>query len=383
MFGGGQLDDIESKLLADECDLLIVDSALSPIQQRNLEKRLNLKVIDRTGLILEIFGLRARTKAGRLQVELARLNYERSRLVRTWTHLERQRGGKGAMSGPGETQIESDRRMIDRALQRLKSQLSEVERTRRLQRQGRKARETPVVALVGYTNTGKSTLFNQLSNASVFAQDMPFATLDPTIRNVKLASNRSIALVDTVGFISDLPTQLVEAFKSTLEETIDADVLLHVHDASSDDIFAQQSDVEVIIDELTELLDIEVPPVIHVLNKADKLSAVEIDVLMDRFQSDLGDAQTMSFSALTGEGRDELITAISNVCFQFPKTLHFRTPHTDGEFTAFVYEIGDVSIVDGSENGESKQIEVQLSEIAYARLLKRFSDKVQSYLVEQ
>ena len=233
LFGSGQLETIQARLEADKCDIFVVDGTLTPIQQRNLEKKLQLKVIDRTGLILEIFGLRAQTRAGRLQVELARLAYERSRLVRTWTHLERQRGGGGFTAGPGETQIESDRRMIDASLLRLKRQLSDVEKTRKLHRAGRRSRGLPVVALVGYTNTGKSTLFNSLSSASVFAKDMPFATLDPTIRQVTLDTGLEVALVDTVGFITDLPTQLIEAFKGTLEESMEADLILHVQDASS------------------------------------------------------------------------------------------------------------------------------------------------------
>ncbi|MEL6416394.1 MAG: GTPase HflX, partial [Pseudomonadota bacterium] len=218
LLSGGLLERLEEDVRAFGCSIVIIDAALTPIQQRNLEKRLGVKVIDRTGLILEIFGLRARTKEGTLQVELARLLYERSRLVRTWTHLERQRGGSGFLGGPGETQLEADKRMIDRAVGRLRRDLADVQRTRRVQRQGRKRRDRLIIALVGYTNAGKSTLFNRLTGANVMAKDMPFATLDTTIRKIDLPNIGEANLIDTVGFISDLPTHLVDSFRATLEE---------------------------------------------------------------------------------------------------------------------------------------------------------------------
>ncbi|HPE47250.1 MAG TPA: GTPase HflX, partial [Hyphomonas sp.] len=233
LLSGGILERLATDLEAHQCTLAVIDGALTPVQQRNLEKKLGVKVIDRTGLILEIFGLRARTKEGRLQVELARILYERSRLVRTWTHLERQRGGGGFLSGPGESQLEADRRMLDDRITRLKADLEDVRRTRAVQRAGRQRSGKPIIALVGYTNAGKSTLFNRLTGASVLARDMPFATLDPTIRRLDLPTLGEAALIDTVGFITDLPTHLIDSFQATLEEAMQADLLIHVRDRSS------------------------------------------------------------------------------------------------------------------------------------------------------
>jgi len=248
LFGSGNLLELSQIFKSNDIDLVIIDGPLTPIQQRNLEKEWNLKVLDRTGLILEIFGDRAQTREGVLQVDLAALNYQRSRLVRTWTHLERQRGGLSFIGGAGETQIESDRRQIDDAILRLKKQLEKVVKTRELHRSARKKIPYPIVALVGYTNAGKSTLFNYMTGAKVFAKDMLFATLDPTMREVELPSGQKIILSDTVGFISELPTQLIAAFRATLEEVLDANLILHVRDISHPETEAQANDVNDILE---------------------------------------------------------------------------------------------------------------------------------------
>jgi GTP-binding protein HflX len=269
LFGSGQLDALAERFKEDGVTLFVVDAALTPVQQRNLELELKLKVVDRTGLILEIFGLRARTAEGRLQVEMARSLYERSRLVRTWTHLERQRGGFGFLGGPGESQLETDRRLLDKRIAGFRRELEDVRRTRRLQREGRARRGAPVAAIVGYTNAGKSTLFNRLTSSDVLAADMPFATLDPTAREIVAASGRRIALVDTVGFITDLPTTLVAAFRATLEEAMEADLLVHVRDISHPDTEYQANDVYGILEQLSEETGLDQPPMIEVWNKAD------------------------------------------------------------------------------------------------------------------
>ena len=271
LFGKGKVEEFAAICEVEHIDVAVFDDQLTPIQQRNLEKALEVKVVDRTGLILEIFARRARTREGRLQVELARLEYERSRLVRTWTHLERQRGGTGSTGGPGETQIEIDRRLIAGTIIKLKKELEEVRRTRTLHRSARKKVPYPTVALVGYTNAGKSTLLNRLTEADVLAKDMLFATLDPTLRTVKLPDGRPAIMSDTVGFISDLPHELVEAFRATLEEVQEADVVLHVRDVANPDSEAQARDVETVLSELGVTLD-EGKTVIEVWNKVDLLS---------------------------------------------------------------------------------------------------------------
>ena len=282
LFGSGQLDTLNRRMHEDGVTLFIVDGALTPVQQRNLEQDLKLKVVDRTGLILEIFGLRARTAEGRLQVEMARSLYERSRLVRTWTHLERQRGGFGFLGGPGETQLEADRRMLDKRIAGFRRDLDDVRRTRRLQREGRARRGAPVAAIVGYTNAGKSTLFNRLTSSDVLAADMPFATLDPTAREIVAASGRRIALVDTVGFITDLPTTLVAAFRATLEEAMEADLLVHVRDIAHPDTEHQAEDVHTILEQLSRETGLEQPPMVEVWNKADALDEATRSVLASR-----------------------------------------------------------------------------------------------------
>lgn len=370
LFGGGQLQNIEDRADEHNCDLVVIDGALTPIQQRNLERRLSRKVIDRTGLILEIFGLRAQSKAGRLQVEVARLAYERSRLVRTWTHLERQRGGQGFISGPGETQIEADRRMLDATLIRLRKQLSQVEQTRRLQRAGRIRNEVPVVALVGYTNAGKSTLFNRLAHSSVLAKDMPFATLDPTMRKVSLDGRSDIVLTDTVGFISDLPTPLVESFKATLEETIAADLLLHVHDASSVDVDLQAEDVTGVLTDLEELTGLDRPPIIDVWHKIDLLNSDEKAVLQSRLPQD---EAHVFVSSLSGEGFDSLAQTILEQLSAGTRPFKLCVPLSQsGEVRAWLYR-------NSKFHGEDTQddtviFDVALAERAFGQLQSLFPD---------
>ncbi len=300
--GKGKVDDIAGLVTTFGANLVVMDCALSPVQQRNLEKAWNAKVLDRTGLILEIFGLRARTREGSLQVELAHLTYQRSRLVRSWTHLERQRGGFGFLGGPGETQIETDRRLIGERIARIKQELEGVKRTRQLHRQSRKRVPYPIVALVGYTNAGKSTLFNQLTEATVLSADMLFATLDPTLRAITLPHGARVILSDTVGFISDLPTMLVAAFRATLEEVIEANLILHVRDVSHGDTEAQSSDVDTVLRELG--IDPAAGAIIEVWNKADRLSPAERERVTNL--ASRKSPRPLLVSALTGEGIDAL-----------------------------------------------------------------------------
>ncbi len=331
-------------MAAEEVTVAIVDAALSPVQQRNLERSWDCKVIDRTGLILDIFGERAQTKEGALQVELAHLEYQRSRLVRSWTHLERQRGGFGFLGGPGETQIEADRRLITDRLVRLKKDLEGVRRTRGLHRSARGRTPLPVVALVGYTNAGKSTLFNALTGAQVYAQDQLFATLDPTMRGLKLPSGRRIILSDTVGFISDLPTELVAAFRATLEEVAEADVILHVRDAAHPDSNAQRADVLAVLDGMEK--DGAIDPAwpvrtIEVLNKTDLLGGVA------QVQTREGN---VPISAITGDGLPGLLAAIDARMEAGTEQAEYDIPPADGARLAWLYEHGEVvQRADGEE----------------------------------
>lgn len=346
----GILERIHNDLQAQACNLLVVDGTLSPVQQRNLERRLDIKVIDRTGLILEIFGLRARTKEGRLQVELARLLYERSRLVRTWTHLERQRGGRGFLSGPGESQLEADKRMLDRTLKSLRSDLDDVRRTRRLQRLGRSRSGVPVIAFVGYTNAGKSSLFNTLSGAAVLAKDMPFATLDPTIRRLDLPGIGDTAVVDTVGFITDLPTHLIESFQATLEEAMEADLLVHVRDRSSEDDLHQKQDVEAVLEALQEQAGQQLPPMIEAWNKVDLLSAEDRNRLEGSTKNGTPTPSVL-ISALTGEGVDDLVELIVQKLRASAVSAHVRLPPDQGAARSWLHEHSHVEheeIVDDS-----------------------------------
>lgn len=342
LLSGGLLERLAGDAGAAECSLVIIDAALTPVQQRNLEKRLGVKVIDRTGLILEIFGLRARTREGRLQVELARLLYERSRLVRTWTHLERQRGGGGFLSGPGESQLEADRRMLDDRIVRLRQELAEVRRTRQVQRAGRRRNGRPVIALVGYTNSGKSTLFNRLTGASVLARDMPFATLDPTIRRFDLPGLGEAALIDTVGFITDLPTHLIDSFQATLEETLHADLLVHVRDRASLSDADQADDVMTVLERLEKESGMPLPPLVEAWNKIDLL-------LPDRAQalSELAamsqDPPAVAVSALTGQGLGALCSLIEQALLRERRAVSFLIGPGDGRARAWLHEHGEVS----------------------------------------
>ncbi|MEL6322932.1 MAG: GTPase HflX [Pseudomonadota bacterium] len=367
---GGVLDRISDELEAASASLFIVDAMLTPVQQRNLEARLGVKVIDRTGLILEIFGLRARTKTGRLQVELARQLYERSRLVRTWTHLERQRGGRGFLAGPGETQLEADKRMLDTRIRRLRRDLEDVRRTRGLQRKSRLRSGTPVVALVGYTNAGKSTLFNALSGADVFAQDMPFATLDPTIRRVPLPGIGHIALVDTVGFVSDLPTHLIESFRATLEEAVEADLLVHVRDRSSPVDLAQKQDVEAVLDQLGKQSGRQLAPLIEVWNKCDLLDGVTLARLHGAAEH--ADPPAVLASATGGRGLDALMEMIATALNRSALIRTIILGLNDGEARAWLYENGDVIAETAGEDSEQIALRVKLSDDRFGQFQQKF-----------
>ncbi|MCR4283543.1 MAG: GTPase HflX [Bauldia sp.] len=311
LIGSGKVEEIKTRIAAEKIGLVIVDGVLSPAQQRNLEREWKAKVIDRTGLILEIFGERAQTKEGTLQVELAHLNYQKSRLVRSWTHLERQRGGFGFLGGPGETQIEADRRMIEERIARIEKELTTVATRRRLQRESRRKGGEALIGLVGYTNAGKSTLFNALTKAGVFADNRLFATLDPTLRKIELPHGATAVLSDTVGFVSDLPTTLVAAFRATLEEVAEADLILHVRDIAHPDTEAQAADVAGVLTELG--VDARAPgKVIEVWNKIDKLPAAQRPppVIPARINGDGSAPAVVAVSALTGEGLPTLLEAI-------------------------------------------------------------------------
>jgi GTP-binding protein HflX len=339
--GKGKVEEIIGLIKAHDVDLVVMDCALSPIQQRNLEKEWGAKVLDRTGLILEIFGRRAKTKEGSLQVELAHLNYQRSRLVRSWTHLERQRGGFGFMGGPGETQIEADRRMIGERITRLENDLKKVQATRRLHRAGRQRVPYRVVALVGYTNAGKSTLFNRLTRADVQAADMLFATLDPTLRALTLPHGGKAMLSDTVGFISDLPTTLVAAFRATLEEVIEADVILHVRDISHEDAEAQERDVDQVLRQLN--IDPEQGRrIIEVWNKIDRFSPEERENLARIAARRPADQPALLVSAETGEGVDALLAAIEDRLAATRITLDLSVDAGDGSGISWLHRNSEV-----------------------------------------
>ena len=373
LLGSGQIERLAQLVEALEIEVVVVDRPLTPVQQRNLERALKAKVLDRTQLILEIFGARARTHEGRLQVDLASLTFQRSRLVRSWTHLERQRGGTGFMGGPGESQLEIDRRLIGDRITRIRRELEEVKRTRELHRGARKRVPYPVVALVGYTNAGKSTLFNRLSGATVMAEDLLFATLDPTMRRIGLPGGRTIILSDTVGFISELPTHLVAAFRATLEEVTEADVVVHVRDIAHPDSAAQKVDVLAVLADLG--IDETTRPgrMLEVLNKIDRLPEDQRIALRQRTQA--GNEPVVAVSAVSGEGIDRLTAAIARLLGVDDRVCGFVLDGSDGAAFAWLYAHGEV--VERSDDPDgSTAVTVRLSEADAARFEKRFSGSI-------
>jgi GTP-binding protein HflX len=360
-FGSGRVERLKDQTEELGAGVVVIDAPLSPVQQRNLEQDMQAKVMDRTGLILEIFGLRAQTKEGRLQVELARQGYERSRLVRTWTHLERQRGGLGKTGGPGETQIELDRRQIADRIVRLKRDLEDVRRTRALQRRARSRAGLPAVVLVGYTNAGKSTLFNRLTRAGVLAKDMPFATLDPTARLVKLPSGRSVIVSDTVGFISDLPTELVAAFRATLDAVTEADLLVHVRDIAHDDSDAQRADVMAVLAQLSKDAGGKSPPMLEAWNKIDLLDDATREGRIHRAQAlEEGALAPVAISAVTGDGMETLLTAIDRAAFSATRVVTLTLNAAEGKTRARIAAAGRILEETHDEDG-AMTIKAELS----------------------
>jgi GTP-binding protein HflX len=369
LFGSGKVEELAALVRAAEAEAVVIDDNLTPVQQRNLEKAWDCKVIDRTGLILEIFGRRARTKEGRLQVELARLDYEKSRLVRTWTHLERQRGGTGSTGGPGETQIELDRRLIADRIVKLKGELEEVRRTRGLHRKQRQKAPFPTIALVGYTNAGKSTLFNRLTGSEVLAKDLLFATLDTTQRTIRLPQGRPAIVADTVGFISDLPHELVESFRATLEEVGEADLILHVRDIASPDTEAQAKDVEEVLKQI-EIPEGKTRRVLEVWNKTDLLDADVREAILGQAERLAAEGKACAVSAWTGEGIEPLRHVITTLIDDDPETVLTLDP-SQGEALAWLYEHGRVISRETDEEGRTHVV-VRLAPQALGRFERQF-----------
>ncbi|MCH8111159.1 MAG: GTPase HflX [Proteobacteria bacterium] len=368
LFGRGKVDELKGWIAARDAELTVIDGTLTPVQQRNLEKAWNCKVIDRTGLILEIFGERAQSREGSLQVELAALSYQRSRLVRSWTHLERQRGALGFVGGPGESQLETDRRLIDERITRIRRALKTAVRTRALHREARRRVPYPIIALVGYTNAGKSTLFNRLTGARVDAADKLFATLDPTLRGVTLPSGRRVILSDTVGFISELPTTLVAAFRATLEEVRAADVIVHVRDISHPDSEAQREDVHAVLREL-ELGAAVDAGLIEALNKIDLLDSEARRRVANVARRDAGHTP---LSAATGEGCEGLLELLDARLGESQQVLDLRVALADGATIAWLYRHGE--ILDREDDGEWAHLRVGLDQANAARFARRAAD---------
>ncbi len=386
LFGKGQVEQCGEIIRSEKIDLVIIDHTLTPVQQRNLEKAWACKVIDRTGLILEIFGERAQTREGQLQVELAALDYQKSRLVRSWTHLERQRGGYGFLGGPGESQLELDRRLINHRIAKLKDELDQVRRTRGLQREARQRAERATIALVGYTNAGKSSLFNRLTGAEVLAKDMLFATLDPTMRGLTLPSGREVTLSDTVGFISDLPTHLVEAFRATLEEVQLADVILHVRDISHPETKVQR---EAVMDIMADLgIGLDDKRLVEVLNKTDLLPEDERQNLTEYAKRITGEAEIalplqglrpqahgglIGVSALTGDGIDDLLKLLDHALAEASQVYEIDVPLTDGAALSWLYEHG--KIIEKRDTKTKSRLKVEMDVADYGRFQSRFGKR--------